>query len=70
MAPSVAILGHRGWLGQRVAPALAEAGLPTKLITRKGSPVGDVPHGAEVVELDWEDTAAFVQALKGTDVVL
>lgn len=70
MAPSVAILGHRGWLGQRVSPALVQAGIPTKLITRKGSPAGQVSDGAELVEVDWADAEAFTQALQGVDLVM
>ena len=70
MSPSVAVLGHRGWLGQKVVPKLVEAGLSTKVIGRQGSPLGELPHGVEGVSLDWADTAAFVEALKGVDVVM
>lgn len=70
MSPSVAVLGHRGWLGQTVVPTLVEAGLSTKVMGRQGSPLGELPHGVESVSLDWADTAAFVEALKGVDVVM
>lgn len=70
MSPSIAVLGHRGWLGQSVVPKLVEAGLPTKVIVRTGSSLGQVPKGVEAVSLDWADTASFVKALKGIDVVM
>jgi uncharacterized protein YbjT (DUF2867 family) len=70
MSPSVAVLGHRGWLGQKVVPKLVEAGLFTKVIGRQGSPLGELPQAVEGVSLDWADTAAFVEALKGVDVVM
>ena len=68
--PIIAVLGHRGWLGQRVVPALVQAGLTTKVIVRKGSEVGEVPHGVEVVILDWANTSAFTDALRDVDVVM
>ena len=70
MSPSIAVLGHRGWLGQSVVPSLAKAGLPTKVIVRQGSPVGDLPEGVQSVVLDWADSKAFVSALKDVDVVM
>jgi uncharacterized protein YbjT (DUF2867 family) len=69
MVPKIAVLGHRGWLGQRVVPALTSVGLEVKVIVRKGSPVGET-HGAEVVVLDWSDISAFTEALSGVDVVM
>lgn len=70
MGPSIALLGHRGWLGQKVLPGLIEAGLPTKVIVRKGSPVGELPADVEAVVLDWTDVPTFVEALDGVDVVM
>jgi uncharacterized protein YbjT (DUF2867 family) len=70
MSTSIAVLGHRGWLGQSVVPKLVEAGLPTKVIVREGSPIGELPQGVEAVSVDWTDTAAFVNALTGVDVVV
>jgi uncharacterized protein YbjT (DUF2867 family) len=70
MTPSIAVLGHRGWLGQRVVPALIQAGFTTRVIVRKGSQVGEVPDGVDVIVLDWADTLAFTEALKEVDVVM
>lgn len=67
---SIAVLGHRSWVGQKVLPALAQTGCPLKVIVRSGSPIGEVPEGVEVVQLNWADEDAFVNALKGVNIVL
>ena len=67
---SIAILGHNSWVGQKVLPALTETGAPIKVIVRSGSTVGDMPRGVEVVQLDWADEEAFVNALRGINIVL
>jgi nucleoside-diphosphate-sugar epimerase len=70
MSPTIAVLGHRGWLGQSVVPKLVDAGLKTKVIVREGSTVGDLPQGVEAVSLNWSDSAAFIKALEDVDVVM
>lgn len=70
---SIAVLGYRSWVGHKVVPALAAAGCRLRLVARPGSGTasadGSTP-GAEVVEVDWEDADAMVEAVKGFDIVL
>ncbi|ARC55542.1 Quinone oxidoreductase 2 [Frondihabitans sp. 762G35] len=63
-SPTLAVTGATGYVGGAVAAALAEAGLPQRLVVRSAKRAPRLP-GAEVAEASYGERSASVDALTG-----
>ncbi|WP_394274794.1 SDR family oxidoreductase [Luteococcus sp.] len=67
--PTIAVTGATGHLGGLVARALAERGIPQRLVVRDPSRAPQLP-GAVAVQASYEDVAALTEAVRGVETVL
>ncbi|KAF9869318.1 hypothetical protein CkaCkLH20_13235 [Colletotrichum karsti] len=66
----IAVYGHRGWGSSRIVAALIASGAPVRVLYRPGSDISTLPEKTDKIEVDVNDEAALVQALKDIDIVI
>ena len=64
------LTGATGFVGSHVARLAAEQGAKLRLLTRKSSNLANIPAGAELVQGDLREPAAFASALEGCDALI
>ena len=64
------LTGATGFVGSHVARLAAGQGAELRLLTRRSSSLGNIPAGAELVQGDLREPAAFASALQGCDALL
>lgn len=72
MPNSIALVGHNGKIGRHALKALVGMGdqVQLRVLHRASSDRSTIPEGVEKVEIDYDDEASLLNALKGIDVVL
>lgn len=64
------LTGATGFLGSHVARLAAEQGAQLRLLTRRSSNLANIPAGADLVQGDLREPAAFASALQGCDALI
>jgi dihydroflavonol-4-reductase len=64
------VTGATGFVGSHIARLAAEQGAQLRLLTRKSSNLANIPVGAELVQGDLREPAAFASALQGCDALI
>ena len=64
------LTGATGFVGSHVARLAADQGADLRLLTRKSSSLVNIPAGADLVQGDLREPAAFASALQGCDALL
>ncbi|KAK9342747.1 hypothetical protein V1522DRAFT_454571 [Lipomyces starkeyi] len=70
MPNSIAIYGHRGWVGSAIVQALADSPASVKVLYRPGSDTLRLPSNISTVQVDITDQDALVAALEGVDILI
>jgi uncharacterized protein YbjT (DUF2867 family) len=77
MTRTIAIAGASGWLGQKIAAAVLDAGASPRLLLRGGEHHPKAAHlaplvarGAQIVPADLSEPASLGTALAGADVIV
>ena len=64
------LTGATGFVGSHVARLAAEQGAQLRLLTRRTSNLANIPTGADLVQGDLREPAAFASALQGCDALI
>ncbi len=64
------LTGATGFVGSHVARLAADQGVDLRLLARKSSSLVNIPAGADLVQGDLREPAAFASALQGCDALI